>query len=81
MWEYTGEGTAFEHQHLSSSALLGRRAEDAHGQPDVVRDRGQREPGANGGSGNDVVAAGVTDLRQRVVLRAHGDDELTRARA
>ena len=44
--------------------------------PDVVGDRGQGQAGADGGGGDDVVPAGVTDVGQRVVLGAHRHHEL-----
>ncbi len=70
------ERAALEHEHLAAAAFLGRRAEHPHGEPEVVRHCGQREPGSDSSGGNDVVAAGVPDVRQRVVLRAHGHDQL-----
>ena len=64
------EGAALEHQDLAAAALLGRRAEHLHGQPEVVGERGEREAGAGGRGGDDVVAARVADPGQGVVLGA-----------
>ena len=75
-----GEGAAFEHEHLAPAALLGRRAEHADRQAELVGHRGQRQAGPDGGGGDDVVPAGVPDVGQGVVLGADGDDELPVAR-
>ena len=71
------EGATLEHQHLAAPALLGRRAEHAHAEPEVVRHGGQRQPGPDSRGGNDVVPARVPDVGQRVILGAHGHDQLS----
>jgi hypothetical protein len=65
-----GERAALEEEDLSPAALFGRRADDAHGQVEIVDERREREAGADRGRGDDVVTARVTDARQRVILRA-----------
>ncbi|WP_371801297.1 hypothetical protein OHA38_37365 [Streptomyces sp. NBC_01732] len=73
------EGAAFEHQHLAASLLLGRGAEELHPAAEFVGDRGQRDRRARTGGADDVVPAGMADLGQRVVLRAHPDRQVTTA--
>ena len=76
-----GEGAAFEHEHLAPAALLGRGAEHADGEPELIGHRSQRQSGPDRRSGDDVVPAGVPDIGQGVVFRAYGDDEIPVARA
>ena len=71
------ERAAFEHEDLAAAALFGRRADDRDRDAELVDERREREPGADGGRGDDVVPARVPDARQRVVLRA--DREVQRA--
>ena len=75
---HAGEGAALEHEDLAAAALLGRRAEHADGEPEVVGHLGQRQAGPDGGRGDDVVAAGVAHVGERVVLGADRHDELAR---
>ena len=56
------------------------RAEDAHGQSELVGHGRQGEPGADGGRRDDVVAAGVAHAGQRVVFGAHRHHQLAVAR-
>src|SRR5262245_6053021 len=76
---HAGEGATLEEQDLAAAALLGRGADDAHGQADVVGDPGRRQAGSHGERRDHVVAAGVPDVGQGVVLGA--DRDVQRARA
>ena len=67
------EGAPLEQQDLAAAALLGRGADDPHGHAEVVGHGGQGQARADGGRGDHVVAAGVADPGQRVVLGADGD--------
>ena len=67
------ERAALEQLDLPAAALLRRRAQDRHGEAGVVRHRQQRHARAGRHGGDDVVAARLADLRQRVVLAADGD--------
>ena len=69
------EGSGPEQQHLSAARLLRGRAEQRHRQPQLVGHLGQRQRGADRGSGDDVVPAGMSDPGQRVVLGADADDQ------
>ena len=51
------ERTALEHEHFSAAALLGRRADDADAQVEVVDERRERKPRAYRGGRDDVVTA------------------------
>ncbi len=66
------EGPGCGEVDLAATALLGRRAEDGEASAQLLGDRGRGEPGAEAGRADDVVAAGVPDLGQRVVLAQHG---------
>jgi hypothetical protein len=74
------ERAGARHQLLAAAVLLRRRAE----QPDARRKRGtelgQGERGAERGGRDQVVAAGVADAGQRIVL-GEQRDERTVARA
>ena len=58
---------------LAAAALLRGRAQQHDGEVELVGDRGQPDGGAERRRGDDVVAAGVADVGQRVVLRAQRD--------
>ena len=66
---------------LAATTLLGRCAQHAHAQAEALRDRRQGQAGPERGGADDVVAAGVPDTRQGVVLRADGHVERTRSAA
>ena len=63
------EGAPVEQEDLAPAALLGGRAEDAHREAEVVGHPGECQAGADGGGGDDVVAAGMAHAGQRVVFR------------
>ena len=64
------ERSGLEQQHFSAARFLGGRPEQHHRQPELVGHLGQRQRGADRGRGDDVVPAGMPDLRQRVVFGA-----------
>src|SRR5207249_2392357 len=66
---------------FAAASLLRRRADHTDRKPDVVGHPRRREPGADGGRRDDVVAAGMADAGQAVVLGAEGNVERTRAGA
>ncbi len=68
-----GEDTGVDQCLLAVAALLGRRPDHAHPQPDFVGDRGEADRRTKRGRGNDVVPARVANLGQRVVLGDDGD--------
>ena len=68
-----------QHQLFAATGLFGGRAQQRHPQPQFVRYLCQRQRGAHRRRRNDVVAARVPDLGQRVVLGAHADDERSAA--
>jgi hypothetical protein len=74
-----GEGAALHEQDLAATALFGRRPDDADRKAHVVGYPGQRPGRADRRGGDDVVAAGVSDPRQGVVLGA--DRHVERAAA
>lgn len=67
------ERTRVQQVHLAAEPLLGGGAEHGHPQPGGLRQRRQDESGTDRGRRDDVVAAGVSDLGQGVVLRAQDD--------
>jgi hypothetical protein len=73
------ERAPVQQEELAAAALLGRGPHHGHREPEVVGERGQPHPGARRRGGDDVVAAGVPDAGQRVVLRAHRDVQRPRA--
>ena len=75
---HAGEGAALEHEDLAAAALLGRGAEHPDAESDVVGDRGQGQPRADGRGRDDVVPAGVAHVGQSVVLGADRHHELAR---
>jgi hypothetical protein len=78
-----GECAALEQQNLATGVtdLLCGRAHHADRQPHLIGDPGGSERGTDGGGGDDVVPAGVSDAWQGVVLGANGDVQGTRASA
>jgi hypothetical protein len=73
------EHALFKHQDLAAAVLLGGRAEYLDREAEVVRHRCEQPPGGHRGGRDDVVAAGVPDVRQRVVLGEQADDQLAAA--
>ena len=69
------ERSGVEQQHFSAAGLLGRCAEQHDRQAELVGDVGQRQRGADRRRGDDVVAAGMSDPRQRVVFGADADHQ------
>ena len=67
------EDAGVDQRLLAVAALLGRRPDHAHAQADLVGDRGEADRRTERGCGDDVVAARVADLGQRVVLGDDGD--------
>ncbi len=67
------EGALAGHQLLAAAALLGRRAHPHHAAGELLAHRGEREERADAAGRDHVVAAGVADAGQRVVLAEHGD--------
>jgi len=65
------EDTLLDHDDLAAATLFGRRANDADLHAELVGHRGERDPGADRRSRDDVMAARVAHFGQRVVL---GDD-------
>jgi hypothetical protein len=70
------EGAPVQHERSCPAPLLGRRAEHPDLQADLVGHGGQGQPGPHRARRDDVVPAGVAHVGQRVVLGAHGDDQL-----
>jgi hypothetical protein len=73
------EDSGVEQQHFSAAELLGGCAQQGNRQAQLVGDLGQCQRGAHCRRGDDVVAAGMTDSGQRVVLGAHADGQGTAA--
>ena len=69
------EHALVQHDDLAAAALFGRGAEDLHGDAEFVGERSEREARADRGAGDHVVATGVADAGQRVVLGADADGE------
>jgi hypothetical protein len=70
------ERALLEHHGLAAKVLLAGRAEHLDRDAEVVGHRGEQQSGGHRGGRDDVVAAGVADARQRVVLGEQADDEL-----
>ena len=68
-----------EQQHFSAAELLGGCSKQRNRQAQLVGDLGQRQGGAHCRGGDDVVAAGMADFGQRVVLGADADSQLAAA--
>ncbi len=73
------EHAPFQQQHLATAVLLGRRADHPERDPQLLGQRGQRQRRGHPGPGDEVVAAGVADARQRVVLHADAHREVPAA--
>ena len=74
------EGALLDHEDLAAAALLGRGAQDHDPPAELVGEGRGGEPGAEPGGGDDVVAAGVADAREGVVLAEDGDGRAPRSR-
>ncbi|BDH58790.1 hypothetical protein MTP03_37290 [Tsukamurella sp. PLM1] len=64
----TVEHPALQHEHLAAPGLLRGRAVHLDGDPELVRDGRERDPGAEARGRDDVVPTGVADAGKRVVL-------------
>ena len=73
------ERPGLQHQCLAAAGLLGGSSQQRHRQAQVVGHLGQRQRGAHRRRGDDVVAARVADLGQRVVFGADPDDQRSAA--
>ena len=67
------------HNDLAAAALFPRCADDFDRALKIGQGATQRDPGADAPGGDQVVAAGVADLRQRVILGEESDDRLATA--
>ena len=67
------ERSLFDEANLATPALLSRCAEDPEPSAQLAGDDGTGEPGTQAGGGDDVVAAGMADAGQGVVLAQHGN--------
>ncbi len=67
---HPGEGAGVDQIDLAAEVLLGGRPQHANRDAQFFCQGSQRCPGTTGCGGDDVVAAGVPDLGQRVVLGA-----------
>src|SRR3989442_929984 len=72
---YTSKHARLQQLHLSRAAFLRRRADhqDLTGEGQRPQRARQRRPRPGAGRGDDVVAAGVPDAGQRIVLAQDGD--------
>ncbi len=77
---YTVEDAGIEHGDLAAAALFGRRADDPHRESEILGAAQERDAGPHRRGGDQIVAAGVTDFGQRVVLSADAEDHRARAR-
>ena len=68
---HAGESAPADHDLLAAAPLLGRGPHQRQGAPYGGRHRGCGQPGPQPGRGDDVVAAGVADVGQGVVLAQH----------
>jgi hypothetical protein len=75
------KGATLEHLNFAAGVthFLGGRPQDCDRQTDVIRDPGEGYTRARRGRGDNVVAAGMTDSGQRVVLGANGYVQRTAA--
>ena len=73
------EGARVDEPQLAATGLLGGRAQDGDAQAELLGHGSEREARADAGRRDDVVAAGMPDLGQRVVLDADGDVQGTGA--
>ena len=69
------ERSGLEQQRFSAAGLLGGCADQRHRQAQLVGHLRQCQRRADGRGGDDVVTAGMSDIRQRVVLGADTDDQ------
>ena len=69
------EGAGVDEPQLAAAGLLGGRAQDGDAQTELLCDRGECKARPDTGRRDDVVAACVPDLGQRVVLDADRDME------
>jgi hypothetical protein len=67
------EAPGVQQRDLPAAALFGRGADDADADAEVGGDAGEGLGGAHGGGGDDVVAAGVAEAGQGVVLGDEAD--------
>ncbi|CAM5613014.1 hypothetical protein SCYAM73S_08651 [Streptomyces cyaneofuscatus] len=73
------ERPGFQEERLARTALLGGCADHSYGQAEFVGVRGEAERRADPGGGDQVVAAGVAEAGQRVVLAGDGHGDGSRA--
>ena len=66
---HAGEASPLHHVDFSPSFLLAGGSDDLDFTRNVLQDGSQGDPRPHGGRGDDVVAAGVTEALQCVVLR------------
>ena len=74
------EPAAIEKDRLAVALLLGRGPDHRNPEPELARDLTETDRDADRGRRDQVVAAGVPDLRKRVVFRADGEMEVSGAR-
>ncbi len=73
------ERPGLQQQRFATAGLLGGGAQQRHPQAQVVGHLGQRQRGTHRRRGDDVVAAGMPDLGQRVILGADPDNQRSAA--
>ena len=61
------------HQFFATAPLFSRRTQQFDAPGKIPSDPIQRQGCAKGRCGDDVVAAGMTDIWQRIVFRQNGD--------
>ncbi len=66
------EEAALDKADLAATALLGGRTQQRHLEPQLIGQRRQRQGGTEAGGADDVMATGMADRGQRVVLGADG---------
>ena len=71
----SGERATLEHEHLAAGVadFLGGRADHVDRQANLIRGFRCGDSRANGHRGDHIVAAGMADARQAIVLGANGD--------
>ena len=65
------KGPSLQQVLFATAAFLRRGADNADASPQLVGQNGRGQPGTQSGGGDDVVAAGMPDLGQGVVLADH----------
>jgi hypothetical protein len=71
---HTSEGAALQEENFPTTAkLLSRCANNAYGHTEVIGDLRRRNSSAYSHGGNQVVATGVADAGQTVVLSAESE--------